>query len=222
MRAIMLVALSALSFAPVAAQQLGGSAPLSDRVPAPIAAAVRALADSATARGLPTDPLFDKAIEGGAKQAPADRILAAVRQVYGQLAAAADGLRSAHATPTPDAIEAGAFALNAGLSTADLQRIVQADSRGYAAGIPLRVAGALAAIGVPPADVVNLVDATMARGGPLTDLQSLPSQVQAQEARGVPPAAAAEGLARAAAVAPQGAPQNPGKGAHGQGKSRRP
>lgn len=222
MRRLLGIALGGLLAVPVAAQQGGASTQLSDRVPAPIAVAVRALADSAAGRGLPTALLFQKAVEGGAKQAPPDRILTAVRQVYGQLTAAADGLKAAHVTATPEAIEAGAFALNAGLGTQDLRKILQTEGASYPPAVSLRVAGALAAIGVPPSDVVDLVDATMAQGGPVADLQSLPSQVQAQEAKGVPPAAAAEGLAQAAAHGSPGGPGNPNKSNHGQGRGRRP
>lgn len=219
-RGLLLIFLGAGYCAPAAAQQVG--AQWSDRVPAPLAAQVRALAESATARGLPPALLFQKAVEGSAKQAPPDRILAAVRQVYGQLAAAASGLQAQHVPSSPDAIEAGAFALNAGLSTRDVETIVRSGTAAYPPAVSLRVAGALAAIGVPPADAVKLVDVTMASGGPVSNLQNLPSQVQQQEAKGVAPAVAAQGLARAAEHGPQGGPGNPNKTNHGRGNSHRP
>jgi hypothetical protein len=222
MRASILVALAGIGLSRIAVAQGGPAAAIPDRVPAPIAAAVRALADSAAARGLPADPLFDKAIEGGAKQAPPDRILAAVRQVYGQLGIAAEGLRSAHATITPDAIEAGAFALNAGLSQQDLQRIARAEAGHYPSAVALRVAGSLAAIGVPPKDVVSLVDGVMTRGGPVADLQSLPGEVQAQAARGKPPWVSGQGTTHGADDDGPDRPQNPNRMGHERRGSRHP
>src|SRR2546422_8005627 len=65
------------------------TARLNRRVPPGVAAAVRALADSAAARGLPTDPLVDKAIEGSAKGVDPERVVAAVRLVFTQLDVAA-------------------------------------------------------------------------------------------------------------------------------------
>src|SRR5439155_27066069 len=54
---------------------------LAGRVPATVVAAVSALADSAATRGLPGEPLVEKAIEGGAKAATPGRIVAAVQAV---------------------------------------------------------------------------------------------------------------------------------------------
>ncbi len=89
---------------------------LAGRVPATAVAAVSALADSAARRGLPVEPLVEKAIEGGAKAAAPERIVAAVQVVLARLGHAQGALQAAGVgTPAPDAIEAGGFALSAGL-----------------------------------------------------------------------------------------------------------
>src|SRR2546427_5500920 len=73
------------------------------------------MVDAAAARGLPVELLVQKALEGGAKGVPADRVIAAVRALAGELDASAGALHSAGlAAPDGDAIEAGAFALPAG------------------------------------------------------------------------------------------------------------
>ena len=63
-------------------------------VPADLAHQVAAIAADATARGVPDGPLADKAIEGWAKQVPADRIVAAVHRFVDQMVSARDAVRS--------------------------------------------------------------------------------------------------------------------------------
>jgi len=210
----------AMALGPELAAQDDVTARLAGRVPPAIAAAVSALADSARARGLPVAPLVDKALEGVVKGVPADRILPAVRTVLDQLDAAATALRGTGGTPpSDDAVEAGGFALAAGLTPGDLGAIAQSADRSHPTAVALQVAGALAAIGVPRAQTVGLVQASIQSGGPVGDLVSLPGQVQAAMARGAPPAAAAAGLERAAAAHQAPRPHGQGKG---KGNPHRP
>jgi hypothetical protein len=198
---------------PGLAAQVGVSARLAGRVPPAVATAVSALVDSARTRGLPGAPLVDKALEGAVKGVPTDRILTAVRTVLEQLDASASAQRVAGSlAPGADAIEAGAFALAAGLTPADVGAIARSADPTHPTAVALQVAGALAALGVPRAETVGLVRASIRSGQPVGDLVSLPGQVQAAMARGALPAAAAAGLERAAA---HQAPQP-----HGQGKGR--
>jgi hypothetical protein len=191
----------ALLCGPGLAAQDNVSARLAGRVPPALAAAVSALVDSARTRGLPGAPLVDKALEGAVKGAPPDRILTAVRTVLDQLDASATAQRTA-ASPTPgdDAVEAGAFALAAGLTPSDIGVIARSADQTHPAAVALQVAGALAALGVPRTETVGLVRASIQSGRPVGDLVSLPGQVQAAIARGAMPAAAAAGLERAAAA----------------------
>jgi hypothetical protein len=156
------------------------------------------LADSARALGLPDAPLVDKALEGAAKSVAPDRIAVAVQGVFGQLNTAASVMRNAGAAPTAQEIEAGAFALGAGLTSNDVAALTETADRGHPRMAVLQVAGALAALGVPRAQTVGLVQAEVRSGLPLGDLTNLPAQVQAAAASGVPPDAAASGLERAA------------------------
>jgi hypothetical protein len=197
----MLVLLAALAAQQPVAGQLRG------RVDATVITAVSALADSAAARGLPVDPLVEKAIEGGAKAAPSERIVAAVQAVFARLGRAQQALQGATSQPaTPDVIAAGAFALSAGLQDSDVRNVARACVTKCSVAAALRTAGTLAALGVPSAETVELVRETLRAGGRDGDVAALPVRVEAQVARGATPAQAAAGLARAAAA---GAPKGP-------------
>ncbi|MGH7426860.1 MAG: hypothetical protein ACREJ4_00585, partial [Candidatus Methylomirabilaceae bacterium] len=189
MRQTRLMALT-LMLAPGLAAQRPVDAQLAGRVPPSLAASVTALLDSAAVRGFPGTLLVDKTLEGVAKGAPAELILAAVRTEFGHLDQAAR-LLAETGTANADAVEAGAFALRAGLSGGDVAAIARTADRTYPAATALQVAGTLRALGVPRAETVGLVRATIRSVRPVSELVSLPGQVQAATAGGVPPAAAA-------------------------------
>ncbi len=210
MKTFFVALLLAFSGASLAAQE-DVSARLAGRVSPDIAALVRQLATSAAARGLPVDPLIQKAIEGSAKGVPADRVATALRALAGQLDVAAAALQQAGpARPDTDAIAAGAFALNAGLSDRHLTALARVSRPPYSVAATLRVASTLAAMGVPADQVVDLVTQVIKAGGPATEVLRLPMQVMTgvSQGRGVTPAQAAAGLARAAAARANAPGQN--------------
>lgn len=206
-----------LAAPPIAAQD-AVDARLAGRVPPEVAAVVRELAAAAAARGLPIDPLVQKAIEGAAKGVPADRVTAALRVVAAQLEAAAGALREGGlAQADTEAIAAGAFGLHAGLGREDIARLARADGP---VAVALRVAGTLTAMGVPAGDAVALVIAVLVAGRAPGDLVALPARLQAEIGRGATPAQAAAGLTRAADAggrgrgAPPVRPAPPARPAH--------
>jgi hypothetical protein len=193
---------------------------LEGRVPPDVARAVTAIVDSASHAGLPVELLLRKALEGGAKGVPNDRIIGAVRVVSGQLAAAAKALDGPAPKVEPEAIEAGAFAINAGLSPDQVHSVAQAARASHSQAGALRTAGTLVAIGVPPGRAVALVEGRIRAGGSAADVLQLPEQVQSAVGRGATPAQAAEGLGKGAGQGPPaGHPDLPPKA---QGKPRRP
>jgi hypothetical protein len=192
MRRLILVAALAGAAAPLVAQQ-PVSAALAGHVPDAVVHAVQVYADSATALGLPTRPLVNKALEGGVKSVPAERIIAAVGQVLGQLSEAADALRAAGANG-PDVVEAGAFALSAGLEAGDITTVARSVGRNYPAATALRVAGTIAALGVPRAEATALVQVTVNAGQSVADLVNLPNRVQELMSHGTPAVKAAADL----------------------------
>ena len=201
----------------IAGKPLGAQQELAGRVPPEIATLVRELTASAVARGLPVDPLIQKALEGSAKRVPADRVATALHALVAQLDMAAAALQQAGpARPDTDAIAAGAFALNAGLSKRDVTALALVSRPPYGTAATLRVASTLAAMGVPATQTVELVTQVIKSGGPAIDVLGLPAQVMAGVSRGqgVTPAQAAASLARAAAARANAPGQNKPKPPH--------
>jgi hypothetical protein len=215
----MLLVAGAVSAHGLAAQGVGER--LAGRVAPEVQRSVERIVADAAARGLPVEPLVQKAIEGGAKGVPGDRVIAAVRTVATRLAEAADALRgTVPAAPGADAVTGGADALNAGLSVAQVRELALASRPPYEPALTLRVAATLAALGVPPRETMTLVLAIISAGRAPGDLLALPGDVQAAVAGGATPAQAAAGLARAGGGPPSG--RSPGWIPPGQTNPRRP
>jgi hypothetical protein len=177
----------------VAAQDV--AARLDARVPTDVAVAVQEIARDAAERGLPVEPLIQKAIEGGAKGVPAARVIAAVRQLAARLDEARSAMRQAGMTvPGADAIESGAYALNAGLTAPEVRDLARVSQAPYDPAVTLRVAATLAALGVPPPQGLATIEHMISDGRPTSELLDLPSEVQRATARGVTPAEAVEQL----------------------------
>jgi rhodanese-related sulfurtransferase len=201
--AVGLLAGSALDLA----AQVDLKARLEPRVPPTVVQAVEEIGASVAARGLPLEPLIQKAIEGSAKGVPEDRVIAAVRALATRLDAAAGALRSAGIErPVADVVEGGAYALGAGLSANQVSDLARSSPPPYGPALTLRVAATLAALGVPPATALDLVLEMMRAGRAPNEIIGLPAQVQAGTSRGATPAQAAQGLAPGAAHAPPGRP----------------
>ncbi|HEV2752045.1 MAG TPA: hypothetical protein VGV12_16100 [Gemmatimonadales bacterium] len=191
-----LVLLAALPGA-VAAQDVATR--LDGRVSPEVRQAVAKIAADAASRGLPVEPLVQKAIEGGAKGVPADRVIAAVHALAGRLGDAMGALReSGIATPDGEIVEGGADALNAGLSNRDVRDLVRLSRAPYDPALTLRVVATLAALGVPTDQAMQLVEQMISTGRSTADLLALPAEVQTGIGQGATPAQAAAGLSRAA------------------------
>src|SRR5439155_19224430 len=107
---------TALALATPLASQEPIDGRLAGRVSPAVVAVVRELAPAAAARGLPIDPLIQKAIEGSAKGVPADLVAAAVRQVEAEFDTAAIAFRSGGmAAPHTTAVAAGGVYVGPGL-----------------------------------------------------------------------------------------------------------
>ena len=171
------------------------AARLEGRVPPNVARAVQGIAQDAQARGLPVEPLIQKAIEGGAKGVPAERVIAAVQLLSARLDQARSALRDGGIQqPTPDALESGAYGLSAGLNASQVRDLARVSRPPYDPALTLRVAATLAALGVPPQRGLQLMAHMIKAGRGPSDLLDLPSEVQVGMARGATAAEAAEGL----------------------------
>jgi len=209
-----MIALLAVPLTVLSMQQGADSAiaqRLAGRVPPQIASLVGELGTAAAARGLPVDPLIQKAIEGSAKGVPEGRVASALRLIAMHLDSAAAALRDGGLPADTLAIAAGEFAITAGLSKNDITALARTGANAAALTVGLRVAGTLSAMGVPSAENIGLISAKLRSGQPTSDLLLLPARVQAEIARGVTPAQAAAGLERAAAAQARRGPP-PGRG----------
>ncbi|HEX9611689.1 MAG TPA: hypothetical protein VF978_07350 [Gemmatimonadales bacterium] len=115
------------------------------RLDAETRTAVTALLDSARAGGLPTEPLLDRALEGAAKGAAKEQIVAATRRLAGHLARARDALGT---KASPAELEAGAAALRAGVDSTMLSALRRSRPR-QSLTVPLAVLADLVTSGVP-------------------------------------------------------------------------
>jgi len=142
--------------------------------------------DAARRRGLPVDPLVDRALEGAMKRAPAARIRAAVSALAQRLEVARDMLAPA---PTPADIAAGAGALGVGVPRETLRAIrsVQPDRP---IAVPLGVLTELVARRVPVDRAATLVVELLRGGATPTQLVGLSEDVQRDIAAGIEPGAA--------------------------------
>ena len=115
--------------APLAAQGGGGrgSDRLTGHVPSVTLPALDSIVEDAARAGLPTEPLIQKALEGGAKGVAPDRLVAAVGASAAQLRSASALLQSAGEARRNDPAEvtAVAAALSRGVSADGVARLTE-------------------------------------------------------------------------------------------------
>jgi len=141
--------------------RLGAQDPrLAVRLPGGVARSVQATIDSATADGLPADPLVQKALEGWSKGADSTRIVTAVRALAGSLQSARQALGAA--APTADLV-AGAAALRAGAQPALLTTLRNLRGTDPLA-VPLSVLADLLTAGIGPERAWSSVREMASRG----------------------------------------------------------
>jgi hypothetical protein len=205
---------AALALAIALGAALPGALPAQDavarldgRVPPDVAQAVRVIADGARGRGLPVDPLIQKAIEGSAKGVPPERVVEAVRVLAGRLELAQGALREAGlARPGPEVVESGAYALTAGLTALQVRDLVRLSRPSYDPVLTLHVAATLAALGVPPEQGLQVMERRIQARQDVNQLLDLPNEVETGMARG---ATAAEATKEVEASEGEGAGRTP-------------
>jgi hypothetical protein len=148
---------------------------------------------SAAAKGLPTQPLIAKAMEGVTKQATGERIRVAV-------ASQAKRLEQARAllAPSPSVAEltSGADALAVGVPAPMLKQIRAAWPTERSVVMPLDVMTELVARGIPAKHALEQITGLMSRGATPSQIASLGTSVQSDVAAGLAPDAALEVRAR--------------------------
>lgn len=198
------------SFAPMA---LGAQESRLARLNPALRLQVEQLADSASANGLPSEPLVAKALEGAAKGAPDDKILQAVRSLAARLNQAR---RSLGSSSSADELAIGAEALRGGISGTSLDQLRRARGK-EALTVPLAVLTDLVARGVPADTAAAVILELAQRKAEDADFDGLRREVAGDIGRGVPPGAAASFRGRG------GPPANvPGRGGVPPGQAKKP
>ncbi len=188
-RTLVALALASAVTAPASAQ--GPAAlPIAD---AKARVAVEREIARAQAKGLPTQPLIAKAMEGVTKQASGDQIRSAVASQARRLEQARTFL--APSTSVQE-LTSGADALQVGVPGPMLKQLRAAWPVERSVAMPLDVLTELVARGIPAKSALEQITALMARGATPTQIASLGMSVQADVAAGLAPDAALEVRAR--------------------------
>lgn len=229
---VVLGLLGALRAPVLAAQQEIGALLAARGAPAGLVEGVRTLVAAAQQEGLPVEPIQNKAIEGVAKRAPADRILPVLELIRVRLRQGRAEAQAAGLDPAPGAVVAGAAeALGRGMSTEEVRELIRSAPTPDAAAAGLSVAASLAAQGLDHRAAARAVHDAYSQGRRPEQLFELPSVVADLAARGMgmgdmaerilegglplpPMAGQGQGVGRPGSV-----PPGPGQsGEHGQGR----
>lgn len=172
--------------------------------------AVVAIIDSARMARLPVEPLVDKALEGAAKHAPTQQIVAAVRTFMGQLEAARQALGDASTEPE---LIGGAQAIRAGVSAQQLGKLRRART-GVQIATALTVVSDMVTREVPIDTAVAVVSSLVGAEASDDQLLAVRAEIETEILNGRPPAVAASTRGHALE---QTLAQNAPNGAAGQG-----
>jgi hypothetical protein len=155
-------------------------------LPPDLAQGVAAVAEQASAQGLPGGAVADKAIEGWAKHVPAERILSAVGAYATRLGEARSMLgRTGLATPGPAVVVAAAEALGRGIAEEQVGQVVRAARAPGSLAPGLTVVAALRAQGLRATEAVGVVVGAMRRNRSVDQLLDLPSMARAMQGEGL-------------------------------------
>jgi hypothetical protein len=165
--------------------QVAAQDPRLERLDSQTRSLVASVVDSASAVGLPSEPLIQRALEGATKGAPGPRIVTAVRRLAADLGTARTALSTRATTPE---LEAGAAALRAGAGPDVLTRL--RDARRPPLTMALAVLADLVTSGVP-VDSASSVVLALAPNARDADLVEFRRAVERDISLGAPPGAAA-------------------------------
>jgi len=205
-----LVLVLALGTGSVSAQSLVDRR-LATRLDPSTRSAVVAIIDSARMARLPVEPLVDKALEGAAKRATTQQIVAAVRTFMGQLEEARQALGDASSEPE---LIGGAQAIRAGVSAQQLGKLRRVRT-GVQIATALTVVSDLVTREVPVDTAVAVVSSLVGAEASDDQLLAVRTDIEADILSGKPPSVAAS--TRGKALEQTLAASTPPNGAAGQG-----
>jgi len=156
---------------------------------------IDALASQADREGFPSEPLFNKALEGMAKRVPSERLLPAV-------AAYANRLREAHGafgtSSTGPLVIAGADALQRGVASEALRSLGRGEGGGPGPSpMAVLVLADLVEAGVPAERALGVIQEALRMRAREQQMLGIPAQVRQLMRRGQSPQEAADQVRRA-------------------------
>jgi hypothetical protein len=178
---------------PLAAQQVSRLDEVRRQVAPPVAAALEDLVTDAARRGLPTDPLLDKALEGTAKRIPPPQIVQALRMLSGDLVRAQSLLQGVGPARDID-IGSVAVALRRGAPPDAVRRLSLGAGPGEPLGTTVQALADLMQRGVEQRDAVELLLSWRVGGADPDALQQIPAAVDRLIRQGVIPTHAAAAI----------------------------
>lgn len=179
---------------------------------------------AARKRGLPSEPLVDKALEGAAKRVPPANIISAVRQKLDLLSRADAALRP-FGPPSAADVTATADVLQRGVSVDVIKKARAGQRKGEPIGLALHTVADLVDRGVPANVALEVLSSWRERGGQSEQLRRFPAEVERLIRSGASPSEAGRSVAdaerRGRAVGPPGRDGGRER-ARGRGNERRP
>ena len=221
-----LIVFSAMTLEPLGAQE---SARERARLalPADLFMEINELASQADRDGIPSDPLFNKALEGMAKRVPSDQLLPAVNRY-------AFRLREAHGAfgefSNPPLVVAGADALQRGVDVGALRRLGRGEGGGRGPSpMAVLVLADLVEAGVPAERALGVLQEALRMRAREQHMLGIPAQVRQLMRQGQSPQDAADQVRRALGqgrggggvgppVPPGSEPMIPGRRGPGNGR----
>lgn len=171
-----------------AGSQVDVRALLIERGMAPaLAESIAVVARETSGRGLSSQPVLDKAVEGWFKHVPPPRILAAVRDLAGRMDQVRTDLRGAGMAELDGAVIGAAAESRAqGIARGDQVDIIRAARGPAAASAGLSVSAALVVQGLDARTSARLVVESFRRGRSASQILDLPAAARALQMRGTP------------------------------------
>jgi len=163
------------------------------QVSAEVGRALVELTAQAERRGLPTEPLLNKALEGTAKRVPSPQILTALRQVLDDLGSA-QALLEGSAFSGPQDVAAVAVALRRGAPPEAVRRLSLGAPVGEPIGATVHALADLMQRGVDDRDALRLLLTWRTQGGDAGQLRQLPAAVDLMLRQGSLPTQAAAAI----------------------------
>jgi hypothetical protein len=163
-------------------------------LPQQAALALQQTVADAMSRGLPTEPLVDKALEGVAKSVAADVILAVVRQRLELLVRADAALRPFGPAKAAE-VTAAADVMQRGISDEVITRVRSGAITGEPVDLALNTLADLLERGVPVEVAFEMLSSWRQRGAHAEELRQMPAAVERLVGEGATPGAAGRAIA---------------------------